>query len=394
MRLGGAARGRTLGCQCAVVLTVLLAGTTASAQSIQGTATYRERIALPPTAIFEAALEDASRADAPAEEIARTRVVSPGNPPIRFEIAYDAARIRPDHTYVVRARVLVDGRLVFTTDTASPVLTRGSGSTVSLLMRRVGADQTTAPAPRDAGGPALPPLPATFTGTLPCADCPGVRYQLNLSPDQAFFLRMTYEGRDTRTDDIGRWVVSSDGRVLMLKGAGDAPVMFALRDRDTLRSLNAEGDEITSSVDHDLKRSAGVEPLEPRLTVTGMHRSMADAGSFVECSTGRRMTVAQERANAALESAYTRARRQPGEEMKVVVEGRLAVRPNPDTCREQPALVVERVVSVSPARGAACRSRPHRSRRPTGGRHSSPVSRSRAATRVACLNSFSRPEVA
>ena len=43
---------------------------------------------LPPAAIFEAALEDVSRADAPAETIAHTRVASPGNPPIEFTITY------------------------------------------------------------------------------------------------------------------------------------------------------------------------------------------------------------------------------------------------------------------------------------------------------------------
>jgi hypothetical protein len=57
---------------------------TAMAQSIQGTATYRERMTLPPAAVFEAALEDVSRADSPADSIARTRVASPGNPPIAF----------------------------------------------------------------------------------------------------------------------------------------------------------------------------------------------------------------------------------------------------------------------------------------------------------------------
>jgi uncharacterized lipoprotein YbaY len=40
---------------------------TAMAQSIQGTATYRERMALPPSAAFEATVEDVSRADAPAD---------------------------------------------------------------------------------------------------------------------------------------------------------------------------------------------------------------------------------------------------------------------------------------------------------------------------------------
>lgn len=35
------------------------------AQTITGTATYRERIALPANAVFEATLEDVSRADVP-----------------------------------------------------------------------------------------------------------------------------------------------------------------------------------------------------------------------------------------------------------------------------------------------------------------------------------------
>ncbi len=106
-----------------------------AAPLIQGTATYRERIALPPTAVFEATLEDVSRADAAADVIARTRKTSPGNPPIRFEITYDPARIQPNRSYVVRARILDGERLMFTTDTSYPVLTRGQGNSVSLMMR-------------------------------------------------------------------------------------------------------------------------------------------------------------------------------------------------------------------------------------------------------------------
>ena len=36
------------------------------AGTLEGTAAYRERIALPPDAVFEAVLQDISRADAPA----------------------------------------------------------------------------------------------------------------------------------------------------------------------------------------------------------------------------------------------------------------------------------------------------------------------------------------
>jgi uncharacterized lipoprotein YbaY len=41
----------------------------AAEQMITGTATYRERIALPPNAVFVAIFEETSWADAPAREI-------------------------------------------------------------------------------------------------------------------------------------------------------------------------------------------------------------------------------------------------------------------------------------------------------------------------------------
>jgi putative lipoprotein len=43
-------------------------------------------MALPPSAVFEATLEDVSRADEASETISRTRLTSPGNPPIKFAI--------------------------------------------------------------------------------------------------------------------------------------------------------------------------------------------------------------------------------------------------------------------------------------------------------------------
>jgi putative lipoprotein len=115
---------------------------------VKGTATYRERTALPPDAVFEATLEDVSKADARAEVIGRTRIDRPGNPPIAFEIRYDASRIDPARRYAVRARILAGGKLFFTTDRSYPVLTGGQGSEVALLLRRVGgAEQAGAAAP-------------------------------------------------------------------------------------------------------------------------------------------------------------------------------------------------------------------------------------------------------
>lgn len=107
--------------------------------TINGTALYRERLALPPNAIFEALLEDTSFADARATVVARTTILNPSPPPIRFSIAFDPSEIDSSRTYSVRARIQVDGKLWFTSDTVHPVLTRGAGNTVDILLIRVEA---------------------------------------------------------------------------------------------------------------------------------------------------------------------------------------------------------------------------------------------------------------
>lgn len=107
--------------------------------TVRGTATYRERMALPPGAVLEATLEDVSGADAAAKVIGRTRVEHPGNPPIRFEIPFDSARVDPRRRYVVRARILVDEKPFFITDRNYPVLMEGKGNEVELMLRRASA---------------------------------------------------------------------------------------------------------------------------------------------------------------------------------------------------------------------------------------------------------------
>jgi putative lipoprotein len=111
---------------------------TQSRTQVTGTATYKERMALPPNAVLEATLEDVTKAGALAEILGRTRIEQPGNPPFRFEITYDPSRIDPRHRYTVRARIMADGRLLFSTDRHYSVLTAGSGNEVALVLRRIG----------------------------------------------------------------------------------------------------------------------------------------------------------------------------------------------------------------------------------------------------------------
>lgn len=117
----------------ALCLTGILLCGASWAGTLQGTAMYRERIALPPDAVFEAELQDISRADAPAVVLGRARLDPAGQTPFYFEITYDDAAVQPGHSYAVRAIVTHGQRLLFTTDRVCPVLD-GSGKPLEMLL--------------------------------------------------------------------------------------------------------------------------------------------------------------------------------------------------------------------------------------------------------------------
>src|SRR4029077_17369306 len=124
--------------------------------------------------------------------------------------------------------ITVDGKVGFTTDQQYPVLTQGHGRKVELLLRQTGRAR---PGPSEPDLSVLGPLPASFNGDLPCADCPGIRYRLNLFADQSFFLSTVYLGRDNPvTYEIGSWTLSSDRQILTLHGGQERPLTFRVID--------------------------------------------------------------------------------------------------------------------------------------------------------------------
>jgi uncharacterized lipoprotein YbaY/heat shock protein HslJ/uncharacterized lipoprotein NlpE involved in copper resistance len=340
----------------AISLVLLVSVHGSAAAQIRGTATYRERLALPADAVFDATLEDVSQSGAPSIVIGRARVRGPQTQPIRFQIPFDASRIDPGHRYVVRARIVAGARPMFATDAGYPVLTGGNGRQVSLVLRRAASDDEPTTAAEERA--VLPPnsRSAIFTGDLPCADCTSIRYQLELFPDETFFLRRTYIGRPRAgaSDEIGTWVLSRDGRTLTLSRGGDAPLRIAIGTPNTLHVLGTSTEGGSTSRDNTLRLSTSASPLEPRLRMRGMYRNVADAGRFTECVTRQSWPVAQERDNQALEAAYARARRSPGDAVLVEVTGRVAMRPGADGGDRERTLVVERFGGARP--GESCGS--------------------------------------
>ena len=129
------------------------------------------------------------------------------------------------------------------------------------------------PAPKEtpaaaAAKPGFPTtLPASFSGVLPCADCPGMKYLVEFHDDGNYRLRTTYLGRGEggaglSVEDAGAWqLVAPENKRVTLRSDRDTTLSFAIKDGDTLRLLDATGHEFKTKLNYDLKRTAVYTPI-------------------------------------------------------------------------------------------------------------------------------------
>ncbi len=112
--------------------------------------------------------------------------------------------------------------------------------------------QTTSPPPPAPAGSAAAPaprLPGTYTGTLPCADCPGIDTTVTLGPDgMARVARVYREHNDGQPfTETGRWALSGE-RVLLTMGDGQTLFFRPGREGSTLTLLDTQGNPITGPI--------------------------------------------------------------------------------------------------------------------------------------------------
>jgi heat shock protein HslJ len=177
-------------------------------------------------------------------------VPSPGNPPIAFTIAYDPAEIQSNHTYSVRARILVDEMLLFTTDQATLVITGGHPNKVSLMLRRVAGGQTP---PAAAGGNR--PLEGTYWKATELAGKPAPGQDPNAEAHLQF-----QKGRVSGSDGCNRVTGS-----FQLKG-----------DRVTFSQMAATQMACPKSSETEARFHAALKNAS-RLTVAGDRLDLFDA---------------------------------------------------------------------------------------------------------------------
>ncbi|HET8656414.1 MAG TPA: copper resistance protein NlpE N-terminal domain-containing protein [Longimicrobiaceae bacterium] len=187
-----------------------------------------------------------------------------------------------------------------------------------------------APGPEPSAATALL---GSYSGVVPCADCPGIRYSLTLLPDSIAVRRMTYleadDGKDVTFSELRGWRLAADGPRVVLYGATGAPQLLAVAPGGRkLSMLDAGGNPIRSGLNFDLARADTSAGAPAPLTLRGHYRYMADAGTFQECETERSFPVSREADNAALERAYLGAVHRAGQPLLVSLVAWVAMRPS------------------------------------------------------------------
>lgn len=184
-------------------------------------------------------------------------------------------------------------------------------------------------------------LPASYSGVLPCANCEGIETRITLREDQTFFMTQTYLGiaGPNQSTDLGRWVMSHFGNVVVMKGQHGDIRYFKLNSPHELTLLDLEARSIISALNYSLKRSADVEPMDVKIfPLNGMYRYKADAGLFTECVSGIQFPVVQLGDNAKLEQAYLDKRAEIDQLLYASIYGHIRMFEGVDGAPEKPMI--------------------------------------------------------
>ncbi len=193
--------------------------------TITGSVAYRQRIALPSGATVVVRLEDTSRMDARATSLAVLSIVTEGQQvPIPFELKYDPSQIDQSHRYNLRASILVDGEMRFTTTSSNPVITQGAPTRVNLMLDQVSSSaDTTGKTGPAAAAPTSPQEGVSLDGTYwKLTEVAGKPAVAGIGGTEAHIILHASERRIAGSSGCNRIVgtYEQDGDALHFKPAG------------------------------------------------------------------------------------------------------------------------------------------------------------------------------
>lgn len=197
---------------------------------------------------------------------------------------------------------------------------------------------------------ALKPMQQSWRGVLPCADCEGIETSLFLENDGTWVMNQHYQGAKAPSSfaSYGSWARTAD-KLVLTDTQGEKHYFRAKG--EGLEMLDREGNPIESQFNYTLAPVNAALPSTP-MAMRGMYFYMADAASFTDCATGKKVSVAN---NAQLERDYAAARGNDTKPVLLTVNGHFTLEANPDTGQSVKTLIVDKDAAFQA--GKDCQSR-------------------------------------
>ncbi|WP_448886515.1 envelope stress response activation lipoprotein NlpE [Citrobacter telavivensis] len=193
----------------------------------------------------------------------------------------------------------------------------------------------------------LKPMQQSWRGILPCADCEGIETSLFLEKDGTWVMNERYQGvreEPSSFASYGTWARTAD-KLVLTDSQGEKSYYRAKG--DALEMLDREGNPIESQFNYTLAPVKSSLPVTP-MAMRGMYFYMADAATFTDCATGKRVSVAS---NAELERGYLAARGASEKPVLLSVEGHFTLEANPDTREPVKTLMADKEIKFIPGKG-------------------------------------------
>lgn len=160
----------------------------------------------------------------------------------------------------------------------------------------------------------------SFTGTLPCADCPGISYHVNLYRDGRFEARQEYLDRNQVNLVKGIWLLEK--RSLHLVNQQQTLPGFHFLTNNTLAMLDLSGKPISHNQKYQLSREAEFKKLDTRQAMLGLYKLSDNQASFTSCRSGDVLTVANTQHHLPVMRQYQQDERFRGQAVVATLIGR------------------------------------------------------------------------
>jgi heat shock protein HslJ len=106
----------------------------------------------------------------------------------------------------------------------------------------------------------------TYSGVVPCADCPGIEMELTLNTDSTYTLQMTYQERASVYSNSGSFTWDNTGTKITLKDMGEFGSDLYLVQENKLILLDADGNLIESDHNYTLSKTEAASSAHSGLT--------------------------------------------------------------------------------------------------------------------------------